>query len=146
MLEMSEGSWIVIFYSLELAHANPLRGTFHRTTYPAHWDSKRAKPAHRGSPMNRSGIALPAIVVLAFLPVCARAQTASITGTVKDATGAVVSQTKITANNVATNASRAAVTDESGIYQITSLAPGAYNVLIEKPGFKSVVFANHACP
>ncbi len=31
--------------------------------------------------MNRSGIALPVIVVLAFLPVCARAQTASITGT-----------------------------------------------------------------
>ena len=31
--------------------------------------------------MNRSGIALPVIVVLAFLPACTRAQTASITGT-----------------------------------------------------------------
>ena len=31
--------------------------------------------------MNRSGIALPVIVVVAFLPVCTRAQTASITGT-----------------------------------------------------------------
>jgi hypothetical protein len=91
--------------------------------------------------MNRSGIALTAIVVLAFLPVCARAQTASITGTVKDATGAVVPQTRITAQNVATNAPRTVVTDDSGIYRITNLAPGTYDVLIEKPGFKSVEFS-----
>jgi hypothetical protein len=48
---------------------------------------------------------------------------------------------RITAQNVATNAPRTAVTDESGIYRITSLAPGTYNVLIEKPGFKSVEFS-----
>jgi Carboxypeptidase regulatory-like domain len=120
---------------------NALCGAFYRTTYPAHWDSKRAKPAYRGSPMNRSGIALPAIVVLAFLPVCVRAQTASITGTVKDATGAVIPQTRITAQNVATNAPRTAVTDESGIYRITNLAPGTYDVLIEKSGFNSLEFS-----
>jgi Carboxypeptidase regulatory-like domain len=91
--------------------------------------------------MNRSGIALPAIVVLAFLPVCARAQTASITGTVKDATGAVVPQTRITAQNVGTNAPRTVVTDESGIYRITNLAPGTYDVLIEKSGFNSLEFS-----
>ena len=33
------------------------------------------------------------------------------------------------------------MTDESGIYRITSLAPGTYNVLIEKPAFKSVQFS-----
>lgn len=91
--------------------------------------------------MNRSGIALTAVVVLAFLPVCARAQTASITGTVKDATGAVVPQTRITAQNVPTNAPRTVVTDDSGIYRITNLAPGTHDVLIEKPGFKSVEFS-----
>jgi len=111
--------------------STPLCGRFYRTTYPVHWDSKRAKPAHRGSPMNRSGIALTAIVVLAFLPVCARAQTASITGTVKDATGAVVPQTRITAQNVPTNAPRTVVTDDSGIYRITNLAPGTHDVLID---------------
>jgi hypothetical protein len=42
---------------------------------------------------------------------------------------------------VVTNAPRTAVTDESGIYRITSLAPGTYNVLIEKPIFKSVEFS-----
>ena len=72
--------------------------------------------------MNRSGIA--AIVVLAFLPVCAGAQTASITAAVKDAAGAVVPQTRITAQNVATNAPRTVVTDDSRIYRITNLAPG----------------------
>ena len=91
--------------------------------------------------MDRAGIALLAIVVLVFLPVCARAQTASITGTVKDATGAVVPQTTITAQNVATNAPRTVATDESGIYRITNLAPGTYDVRIEKPGFKSLEFS-----
>jgi hypothetical protein len=91
--------------------------------------------------MNRSGIALTAVVVLAFLPVCARAQTASITGTVKDATGAVVPQTRITAQNVPTNAPRTVVTDDSGIYRITNLAPGTHDVLIEKQGLKSVEFS-----
>jgi hypothetical protein len=63
--------------------------------------------------MNRSRIA--AIVVLASLPVCARAQTASITATVKDATGAVVPQARITAQNVATNAPRTVVTESTAL-------------------------------
>ena len=94
--------------------------------------------------MNPRGIALPAVFLLAFLPVCAWAQSASITGTVTDATGASVPQAKITATNVSTNAPRTALTDESGIYRITSLAPGKYDVLIEKPGFKSVEFSQIA--
>ena len=144
MLCMMRASVVMSFFILwnwATPKINALCGTFYRTTYPAHWDSKRAKPAHRGSPMNRPGIALTAIVVLAFLPVCARAQTASITGTVKDTTGAVVPQTRITAQNVATHSPRTAVTDESGIYRITNLAPGTYDVLIEKTGFKSVEFS-----
>lgn len=89
-------------------------------------------------------IALACLVVFAALPVCVMAQTASITGTVTDSTGAVVPQARITAKNLATSAPRTALTDESGIYRITNLVPGNYEVLIEKPGFKSLEFSQIA--
>jgi Carboxypeptidase regulatory-like domain len=80
------------------------------------------------------------LVALCFVPGSARAQTGSITGTVKDSTGALVPEVKISARNTATNASRTAQTDDSGTYRITSLVPGIYDVLIEKDGFKTVEF------
>ncbi|MGD0507909.1 MAG: TonB-dependent receptor [Terriglobales bacterium] len=69
------------------------------------------------------------------------AQTASISGTVMDATAAVVPQAKVTARNLATNASRGTATDGSGSYRITSLVPGVYDVIIERPGFKAVEYS-----
>src|SRR6266571_235337 len=69
------------------------------------------------------------------------AQTASITGTVKDSTGAVVPSAKISTQDKATNASRSTFTDGSGTYRITSLVPGIYGIAIEKPGFKAVEFS-----
>ncbi len=68
-------------------------------------------------------------------------QTASITGTVTDSTGAVVPSAKISTQNKATNASRSTFTDGSGTYRITSLVPGIYGIAIEKPGFKAVEFS-----
>ena len=69
------------------------------------------------------------------------AQTASITGTVKDSSDAVVPKAKITIVNVATSASRIAETDMSGTYRIASLVPGIYGVVIEKSGFKTVAYS-----
>jgi hypothetical protein len=70
------------------------------------------------------------------------AQMTSITGTVTDSTNALVPLAKITAENMATGAVRTMETDESGTYRITFLSPGAYDVRIEKAGFKSVVYSN----
>jgi hypothetical protein len=64
----------------------------------------------------------------------------SIRGTVTDSTAAVVPQARVTARNLATNASRNSATDGSGSYRITSLTPGLYDVVIEKDGFKTVEF------
>ena len=75
------------------------------------------------------------------LPCLAVAQTASLSGTVTDATAAVVPQTKVTARNLATNVSRSTATDGSGSYRITSLNPGVYDVLVEHPGFKTVEYS-----
>lgn len=68
------------------------------------------------------------------------AQTASMAGTVKDSTAAVVPEVKITVRNNRTNASRSALTDRSGSYRIASLGPGSYDVVIEKLGFKVVEY------
>lgn len=80
------------------------------------------------------------LVFLWLLPF-ACAQTVSISGTVADSTGAVIPGAKITAHNVALNTVRTASTDGSGSYRITSLAPGMYDVLVEKTGFKRVAYA-----
>jgi hypothetical protein len=82
-------------------------------------------------------------LLLLFLcfPRPAVGQTASITGTVTDATAAVVPQAKVTARYLAANVSRTTTTDWSGSYRITSLVPGIYDVLVERPGFKTVGYS-----
>src|SRR5713226_1005601 len=81
--------------------------------------------------------------LLAFLSFSssARAQTGSIAGTITDSSGAAVPNAKITAQNVATGASRWVQTDESGVYRITNLNPGVYDVRIEHPNFNPVLYS-----
>jgi hypothetical protein len=67
----------------------------------------------------------------------------SISGIVTDSTGAVVAEAKVTATNRATNAVKSAETNSSGSYSITNLAPGPYEVVMEKPGFKTISFADN---
>ncbi len=82
-----------------------------------------------------------ALLLLFLCPRLAVGQTASISGTVTDTTAAVVPQVKVTARNLATNVSRSTTTDGSGTYRITSLIPGVYDVLVERPGFKTVEYS-----
>ncbi len=82
------------------------------------------------------------LLLLACLPQHAAAQTAAISGTVTDATAAVVPQAKVSARNLATNVSRSTATDGSGSYRIASLVPGVYDVLVEHSGFKTVDYSH----
>jgi Carboxypeptidase regulatory-like domain len=59
----------------------------------------------------------------------------SLTGTVTDASGAVVSGAGVTALEVRTGATQNATTDSSGIYRFATLLPGTYTVTITAPGF-----------
>src|SRR5580704_4844451 len=95
----------------------------------------------RSIPVNAS---LPACLVLGllflFLPSWLGAQGLSgITGTVSDASGAVVPDAKVTVTNNATNVVHTAVTTSQGTYFITDLIPGAYKVRVEKEGFQTAV-------
>lgn len=79
----------------------------------------------------------------AFLaPGCAAQSTASINGTVTDETGAVVPGAKITAVNTATGAVRTGETNGQGVYSISSVAPGVYDIIIVKQNLAGLRFAN----
>src|SRR5881394_3201107 len=65
--------------------------------------------------------------------------TASVFGVVRDSTGAIVPQVRVTARNSSTSFSRGVVTDENGDYLITNLPVGAYSVTFEKNGFRRAV-------
>jgi hypothetical protein len=79
---------------------------------------------------------LLAVYALGPVPWCAaQVLYGSLTGTVSDASGAVVSGAKVTVLEVRTGVSQEATTDSSGIYRFTTLLPGAYKVTISAPGF-----------
>jgi hypothetical protein len=69
------------------------------------------------------------------------AQTASVNGTVTDTTGALVQNATVTATNTATNIARSVQTGASGVYTLTELVAGLYNMTVEKAGFRTVRFA-----
>ena len=84
--------------------------------------------------------ALAALAVLSIIPVAARAQSqASITGVVKDASGAVLPGVTVEAASPALiEKIRSVVTDGTGQYRIEALRPGVYTVTFSLPGFSGV--------
>src|SRR5438067_5648117 len=61
----------------------------------------------------------------------------TITGAVKDSTGAVVPGATVTVINKGTNATRTASSNEVGLYDFPALPPGQYTVKTELDGFKT---------
>jgi hypothetical protein len=83
-------------------------------------------------------VAAIAAAVLTFAPATARAQ-ATITGVVRDTSGAVLPGVTVEASSPALiEKSRAAVTDGSGQYRIIDLRPGTYDVAFTLPGFNTL--------
>ena len=79
-------------------------------------------------------------LIFSLLAVDANAQfKASLQGTVTDPNGAVVVGATVTVTNKATGISHEAVTSDTGFYRVPELAPGAYTVTVEAPGFKKSV-------
>src|SRR5262245_18416742 len=71
--------------------------------------------------------------------VFAQTPTATVTGQVRDASGAAIPGVRVSARNVQANIERTAVTSESGDYTIPLLNIGEYRVSVEKQGFKKAV-------
>ncbi len=69
----------------------------------------------------------------------AQAPTGIISGTVTDASGAVIPSATVTVVNKATNALRTMNANAEGLYSAPALPPGDYEVRTEMQGFRTVV-------
>jgi len=90
------------------------------------------KEAYRMSRALRSSLFIAAITLL---PSLVFAQ-ATITGTVRDSSGAVLPGVTVEASAPA-QATRSVVTDGNGVYRIIELSPGVYTVTASLPGFNA---------
>ena len=63
--------------------------------------------------------------------------TAALTGTVTDATGAVIANATVTATNTGNGQVRTTTTGSDGVYRFTLLPPGSYSVKFEAAGFET---------
>jgi hypothetical protein len=72
----------------------------------------------------------------------AQFDTATVVGTVRDASGAVVPDAKVTLTNVATGVSQTRNTTAEGNYEFAAVRPGEYLVTGEKAGF-SIALADN---
>ncbi len=78
------------------------------------------------------------IYVLALaLPALAQRQTASIAGSVTDASGAPVPAAKVSVKNLATGIARDTVSNDGGYYTVTALGAGRYQITVTKEGFST---------
>ncbi len=75
--------------------------------------------------------------------VCAamgQTETATISGLITDATGAVVPGVEVKLQSVDRGAVGSVTTNKAGIYVFASVHPGPYQLTVHKPGFKQVDF------
>src|SRR6266699_1526853 len=69
-------------------------------------------------------------------PAFAQSSTGSISGTVTDQNHAVVLGATVVAKNIETGFVRSAATNSSGLYRLTDIPPGPYEIAIEAATFK----------
>jgi len=89
-----------------------------------------------------SFLLLLALLFTRFTPAALAQSTASLNGTVTDATGAAVPNAKVVATNKATGVESATQTDTAGAYLFPSLPIGIYRIQVRAPGFQSALVAN----
>src|SRR5215475_4458886 len=83
-------------------------------------------------------------LLMAIVPIPMTAQQfyGSVTGTISDATGAVVPNANVRVTNVDTSVTVVSRTNSAGVYLATNLIHGKYRVEAEASGFKRAVANN----
>src|SRR6266516_583034 len=83
--------------------------------------------------------AIAILLSLGGAPCAAQIATATVSGTVRDDTGAALPGVTVTVKSVATGVTRSATTDSAGRYLISTLTPGEYELRAELANFKTTV-------
>jgi outer membrane receptor protein involved in Fe transport len=66
---------------------------------------------------------------------------ATINGTITDPSGALIAGAKVTATQTTTGAQRSTQSSNAGLYSLSALKAGTYDVIVEAAGFKQAKFA-----
>ena len=85
---------------------------------------------------------LPGLAVVALLasaPLAHAQASSGITGTVADASGAIIPGANVSIVSDTTQVKTDAVTSSAGTYAVTGLNPGRYTVTVTSPGFATIV-------
>src|SRR5689334_11355381 len=86
------------------------------------------------------------VALLSLLTLCLplsafgqQATNATLTGTITDPHGAVISGASVTATHKATGVKRDTTTNDSGLYVLSNMPPGDYELKVAAQGFTSEV-------
>jgi Carboxypeptidase regulatory-like domain/TonB dependent receptor-like, beta-barrel len=86
----------------------------------------------------------PVWILVSPVPCASQQVNATLSGTVRDPSGAVVPQATLTVKNVSTGGVTRTVSDASGNYIFPSLPPATYILSAEKSGFNTTAISNIA--
>ncbi|HZQ53557.1 MAG TPA: carboxypeptidase regulatory-like domain-containing protein [Bryobacteraceae bacterium] len=89
--------------------------------------------SHRYSPRL---LAFAALAIFFASGTSGQVVTGTLTGAVRDTTGATIPNARVTVTNQATGISQSTTTTSDGIYNLPYLGPGTYRIEIEAQGFK----------
>src|SRR5437763_11371346 len=94
---------------------------------------------HFGGPMRGISITigLAACLLFATAVFAQEGINGTLSGTVSDATGALIPGVEVTAKNTATGVTSTSITNETGTYRFPSLQPGSYEATAALTGFSS---------
>src|SRR5215471_8778859 len=84
--------------------------------------------------------ALLAFMLFAAPALFSQSSNGTISGSVADASSAVMPGVTVTATNNATGVVTTALSNDSGVYNFPSLLPGTYKITAELPGFRTATF------
>ena len=86
-------------------------------------------------------IVIVAASIFATAQAYAQVAGATLTGTVRDASGAAIPNVQLSITNSATGITRSVTTDSTGFYTAPNLLPGTYEVSVSSQGFATAVMS-----
>ncbi len=86
--------------------------------------------------LRRAAVVCFTAAILLVTPAWPQASTATVSGTVRDQSGAVIPTASVTLSNTATGVSSTTPTNTAGFYIFAGVVPGQYNLLVEASGMQ----------
>src|SRR5262245_29675145 len=102
----------------------------------------RAKRNNSGGPMKRFSLMVVFLCVCLATQAFGQSSNARVSGTVADATGAVLPGVEVKATNDATGVVTTVLSNDAGAYNFASLLPGLYTITASLPAFQTQTFKN----